>query len=561
DILGRRAEGAVDAGATRATLVIDVPDAPLWWPAGYGDQPLADLAVTLSTIDQELDRWQRRIGFRTVELNTSRDDVGTAFTISINGQPVFVKGMNWIPDDHFLTRITAGRLARRLDQALAGNVNLLRVWGGGIFESDDFYRACDERGLLVWQDFLLACAAYPEESPLWEEIEAEARENVVRLMPYPSLVLFNGGNENLWGQADWNWKERLEGRTWGARYAYELFRTIVGELDPTRPYCENSPYSPGAERESAHPNDPDHGTHHQWEVWNAIDYTAYRSEIPRFCSEFGFQAPPAWRTLIDWVHAVGGGALDAASDPKNDANFLLHQKADDGNGKLDRGLVQHIGVPDDFSDWHWATQLNQARAVRYAIDHYRRWWPRTAGAIVWQLNDCWPVTSWAAIDFEERPKPLWYAIRRAFAPRNVVFITEDGVVSAVVLNDTDRTWQGELELSRQSLNGVALAKVIVKVAVEPRTAAPIALAAELSTPEDPSAEIVVARFDALTTVHTFVEDIELALDPSPVEVRVTPTADGYAVQVTARSLARDVTLLVDRAAADPTVDEALVTLI
>jgi beta-mannosidase len=561
DILGHRAESAVDAGATRATLVIEVPDAPLWWPAGYGDQPLADLNVTLSTVGEELDRWQSRIGFRTVELNTSRDDIGTAFTMSINGQPVFAKGVNWIPDDHFLTRITAERVARRLDQALAANVNLLRIWGGGIFESDEFYRACDERGLLVWQDFLLACAAYPEESPLWEEIEAEARENVVRLMLYPSLVLFNGGNENLWGQEDWNWKERLHGRTWGARYAYELFRTIVGELDPTRPYCENSPYSPRSDSEHLHPNDPDHGTHHQWEVWNAIDYTAYRSEIPRFCSEFGFQAPPAWRTLIDWVHAVGGGALDAASDPKNDANFLLHQKADDGNGKLDRGLVPHIGVPDDFSDWHWATQLNQARAVRYAIDHYRRWWPRTAGAIVWQLNDCWPVTSWAAIDFEERPKPLWYAIRRAFAPRNVIFVTEDGIVSAVVLNDTDLTWQGELELSRQSLNGVTLAQVIVEVAVEPRTATPIALAAEFSTPEDPSAEIVVARFDALTTVHTFVEDIELALDPSPVEVKVTPTADGYAVQVTARSLAQDITLLVDRAAADATVDEALVTLI
>jgi beta-mannosidase len=560
EILGRRAESTVGASDTRATLVIDVPDAPLWWPAGYGDQPLADLNVTLSTVDQELDQWQRKIAFRTVELNTSRDDVGTAFTILINHQPVFVKGMNWIPDDHFLTRITAERVTRRLDQALAANVNLLRVWGGGVFESDDFYRACDERGLLVWQDFLLACAAYPEESPFWEEIEAEARENVVRLMPHPSLVLFNGGNENLWGEADWNWRAALHGRTWGARYAFELFPKIVAELDPTRPYCENSPYSPRLNGEAVHPNAPDHGTHHQWEVWNAIDYTAYRSEIPRFCSEFGFQAPPAWRTLIDWVHAVGGSALDTANDPKNDANFLLHQKADDGNGKLDRGLLPHIGAPDNFTDWHWATQLNQARAVTYAIDHYRRWWPRTTGAIVWQLNDCWPVTSWAAIDSEERPKPLWYAIRRAFAPRNVVFVTEDDIVSAVVLNDTDQAWHAELELSRESLTGVTLATASVNVTVEPRTATPIALAAELSTPEDASAEIVVARFDALTRVHTFVEDVELALDANPVDVAVMETDDGYAVAVTARSLACDVTLLADRAAGDATVDDALVTL-
>lgn len=560
EILGHRIEGVVDAGATSATLVVNVPDAPVWWPVGYGEQPLADLTLTLSTVDQELDRWQRRIGFRTVELDTSRDDVGTAFTISINGQPMFVKGVNWIPDDHFLTRITAERLERRLDQALVANVNLLRVWGGGIFESEDFYRACDERGLLVWQDFLLACAAYPEESPLWEEIEAEARENVVRLASHASLVLFNGGNENLWGYADWHWQERLNGRTWGARYAHELLPKIVAELDPTRPYSDNSPYSPGADVEPIHPNDPNHGTHHQWEVWNRVDYTTYRSEIPRFCSEFGFQAPPAWRTLTDWVHSVDGGPLYAARDPKNDPNFLLHQKADDGNGKLDRGLAAHIGVPDKFADWHWATQLNQARAVTYAIDHHRRWWPRTAGAIVWQLNDCWPVTSWAAIDYEERPKPLWYALRRAFAPRNVVFVTEQGSVSAVVLNDTDQAWHGQLRLGRERLNGLTLATITVEVSVQPRTSTPIALPAQIFTPEDPTAEIVVARLDALTRVHTFVEDIELSLDPNPINVEVMQTEDGYAVKVTASSFARDVTLLADQAASDATVDDALVTL-
>jgi beta-mannosidase len=200
EILGHRVESAVNAGAASVTLVVDVPDAPVWWPIGYGEQPLADLTLTLSTDDQELDRWQRRIGFRSVELDTARDEIGTAFTFSINGQPVFVKGVNWIPDDHFLTRITAERVERRLDQAIAANVNMIRIWGGGIFESDDFYRACDERGLLVWQDFLLACAAYSEESPFWGEIEAEARENVLRLMPHPSLVLFNGGNENLWAR-------------------------------------------------------------------------------------------------------------------------------------------------------------------------------------------------------------------------------------------------------------------------------------------------------------------------------------------------------------------------
>jgi beta-mannosidase len=559
-ILGHRAEAEVDAGAAAATLIVDVPDAPIWWPAGYGDQPLAELTLTLSAAGRELDRWQHRIGFRTVELDTSPDDIGAGFTISVNGRPVFAKGVNWIPDDHFLTRITPERLERRLDQAVAANVNLVRVWGGGIFESEEFYRACDERGLLVWQDFLLACAAYPEESPLWEEIEAEARENVARLAPHPSLALYNGGNENLWGHEDWNWQEQLGDRSWGARYAYELFPAIVAELDPTRPYCENSPCSPGFRFDQLHPNDPDHGSHHQWEVWNAIDYSAYRGEIPRFCSEFGFQAPPAWRTLMDWVHSAGGGRLDETGDPKNDPNFLLHQKAHDGNGKLDRGLAPHLGVPSDFADWHWATQLNQARAVVYAIDHYRRWWPRTAGAVVWQLNDCWPVTSWAAVDSEERPKPLWYALRRAFAPQHLVFATEDGTVSVVVLNDTDQPWHGELEVSRQRFNGESMATETVEVKADPRTSTPIALSPRLSTPDDPAGEIVVARLGGCDAVHTFRPDIELALDPDPLEVDVTSTADGYAVAVTARSFARDITLLADRAAADATVDDALITL-
>ncbi len=444
---------------------------------------------------------------------------------------------------------------------MGANVNLVRVWGGGIFESEDFYRACDERGLLVWQDFLLACAAYPEESPVWEEIEAEARENVVRLAPHPSLVLYNGGNENLWGHEDWNWKQRLDGRSWGARYAYELFPGIVAELDPTRPYSENSPCSPGFALDQVHPNDPNYGSHHQWEVWNRIDYRAYRSEIPRFCSEFGFQAPPTWRTLVDWVHAVEGGPLDAASDPKNDPNFLIHQKAEDGNGKLDRGLSPHLGVPTEFADWHWATQLNQARAVAYAIDHYRRWWPRTAGAVVWQLNDCWPVTSWAAIDSEERPKPVWYALRRAFAPQNLVFVTENGIISVVVLNDTDRRWQGELAVGRQRLDGRSLATATVPVNVDPRTSEPIALSPELCTPDDSTAEILVARLDTRRAVHAFVPDVEMAMDPSPLEVEVTQSEYGYAVNVTARSFARDITLLADRVAADATVDDALITLL
>lgn len=559
---GQTASTVVPAGTTTAVVALEVPDAPLWWPAGYGEQPLSTLQVQLfeTSGTAPLDSWERRIGFRNVELDTSPDEIGTAFTLKVNGKAVFVKGANWIPDDHLLTRITRSRLDRRLDQALGANLNLLRIWGGGIYETADFYAACDERGILVWQDFLLACAAYPEESPLWEEVEAEARENVVRLASHPSLVIWNGGNENVWGHEDWGWKEDLAGRTWGDRYAHELLGGIVAELDPTRPYCDNSPYSPGQKPEDVHPNDPDHGTHHQWEVWNRIDYSAYRNDTPRFCSEFGFQGPPTWRTLTDFVHSSNGGPLTGEEDPKNDPVFLIHQKADDGNGKLDRGLTPHLGVPENFEDWHWATQLNQARAIRYAIEHYRSWWPRTAGAIVWQLNDCWPVTSWAAVDSEERPKPLWHGLRLANAPRIISFGNRENQLTVSLVNDTDQPWTGPLTLRLQTFDGGVRGEYTEDVDVAARTVTTLPVTGGLSRPEDATGEVLIATLGAEQAIHTFAEDIELNLDPNPLNATAKAVPGGYEIHVQAVSLARDITLHADRVDPDATVADGLVTL-
>jgi beta-mannosidase len=559
--VSRPAEVVLAPGESSVVVHLARPDAPLWWPAGHGEQPLSDLDVTLDTVGDadaggaQLDEWHRRIGFRTVQIDMQPDEIGAPFTIRINGRPIFAKGANWIPDDHLLTRITRERIVRRIDQALGANLNLLRVWGGGIYETDDFYDVCDEKGILVWQDFLLACSAYPEEDPLWGEFEAEARENVARLTPHPSLVLWNGGNENLWGFMDWGWREDLAGATWGYRYYTELFPSIIAELDPTRPYVEGSPCSPGQPLDVLHPNDPDHGTHHQWEVWNRVDYLAYRDEIPRFCSEFGFQAPPTWATLERAVRNPDGASLS-----KTDPVFLLHQKADDGNGKLDRGLAPHLGVPADFADWHWATQLNQARAVTYAIEHYRSWWPRTAGAIVWQLNDCWPVTSWAAIDGDERPKPLWYALRHANADRALSVQRRADREDLSVVNDTSEIWHGTVRLSRQLLDGTEVAGAELRVHVGARSAATFPLPDDVRTPDDARDELLVAELDGTRTVHVWVEDLELNLDPDPLDATVTPYDDGYRVHVRARSLARDVTLLVDRLDPDARVDDALVTL-
>ncbi|SED73822.1 glycoside hydrolase family 2 protein [Ruania alba] len=549
---GPIATGEVAVTGGRAVVVLEAGDVDLWWPHGYGPQSRYDLQVTLADGDRERDSWSRKVGFRDVAVRADPDEAGTSFVIEVNGVPVFIKGANWIPDDHLLTRVTPERYARRVEQSVAANINLLRVWGGGIYEQDAFYDACDAAGVLVWQDFLLACAAYAEDEPLRGEFEAEARDNVARLMPHPSLVLWCGGNENLWFSVDQDWDARLEGGTWGYGYYHDLFAQVVAEVDPTRAYVEGSPASPGFAPWEKHPNDPDHGLKHEWAVWNQVDYSHYRDEAPRFVSEFGFQGPPTWATLTR--------ALAPQDLHKESAAFLLHQKAPDGNGKLDRGMAPHLGIPEDFTDWHWAAQLNQAHAVRYALTHYRSHWPHTAGAIVWQINDCWPVTSWAAIDGDERPKPLWYAMQAAYAPRLLTIAPrETGLVVAVV-NDSDDTWDDTLHLCRESLDGVGQATEDTPVHAPARSVTLVQIPARLATPADATGEALVATLGEERTVHLFAELKDVALDPDALTASATRVGDGYDVHITASSLALDVTVLADRLAPDARTDRALDTL-
>ena len=359
DVGGVTESVVVPAGESERRVAVQLPDVDRWWPAGHGAQPLYDVRVTLSVDDEVLDEAVRRVGFRTLRWDVEPDGAGTPFQLVVNDRPIFVKGVNWIPDDAFPSRVDRARYARRLEQAKAANLNLVRVWGGGIYESDDFYDLCDELGLLTWQDFLFACAAYPEDEALRAEVEAEARENVTRLAHHASLAMLTGNNENLWGYEDWGWKERLDGRTWGALYYYELLPAIVHELAPHVPYTPGSPFSPRGE----HPNAEAHGSTHLWEHWNSLDWQAYRAVRPRFVAEFGWQGPPAWSTL---TRAISDDPLTPESP-----GMIVHQKATDGNAKLATGLLRHYRVPDDMETWHWAMQLNQANAVSCALEWFR----------------------------------------------------------------------------------------------------------------------------------------------------------------------------------------------
>ncbi len=241
-------------------------------------------------------------------------------------------------------------------------------------------------------------------------------------------------------------------------------------------------------------------------------------------------------------------------------DFLLHQKAEDGNGKLHRGLAPHLPVPDNFEQWHWATQLNQARAVAFGIEHFRSCWPRTAGALVWQLNDCWPVTSWSAVDSDGRPKPLYYAIKHAFASRLLTVQPRDGRPTLVAVNDHDEPWTGAVLAIRQTFSGHMLATAELPLKVEPRSTARLDLTDDLLKPVDLRSEVLVATSAEARTHHLFAEDRDLAYLPAPFTATITPMAGGYRIDVTASSYVRDLAVLADKVAPDAIVDDMLVSL-
>ena len=546
DLLGQHRHEVIPAGQDSVLIEIPIERVRRWWPVGYGEQVLYDVGIELLHDGTALDSRRRRVGFRTVHWDTSADAHGTGFTLHVNDRPVLVKGVNWIPDDALVTRVTDHQYRRRLEQARDAHVNLVRVWGGGIYESEAFYDACDEMGLLTWQDFLFACAAYPEEEPVRSEVEAEAREQIVRLSGHASLVLLCGNNENLMGHDDWGWQRSLDGATWGAHYYFDLLPRLVAELAPGTPYIPGSPYHPDGGRA----NDERHGPVHLWEQWNTDDWRTYRQQAPRFVAEFGWQGPPAWSTLTDAVH-------DAPLTPES-PGMLVHQKAADGNIKLRDGLLAHLPVPREMADWHWAMQWNQAAAIRFALGHFRST-GITSGTIVWQLNDCWPVTSWSAIDSAGRCKPVWHALQQAYAPREIV-IDEDAH-TATLLNDTDQAWTGSVRLRRLAFDGTELAQAEHQARVLPRSIETFAIDDDVAEPVHPDSELIVVDFGGRRGFGWFAEPRLSALTPAAIESTVAATPDGATMTILARNLVRDLALLVDRAHPGATVDRALVTLL
>ncbi len=397
-------------------VVVEQPQ--LWWPHGYGEQPLYTVKVTAYAGDRELDSWQRRIGLRTMTIAREKDAHGESFAHEVNGVQIFAMGADYIPEDNIFPRVTPERTRKLLEQCVAANFNCVRVWGGGAYPSDEFYDACDELGLMVWQDFMFACAVYNLTPDFAENIREEVKDNVRRLRHHTSLGLWCGNNEMemFVDQGEWVLNKRQKA-DYIRMYEYLIPEVLVTE-DPDTFYWPASPSSGGGFDD---PNDPTRGDVHYWSVWHGqLPFAEYRKHQFRYLSEFGFESLPCLSTVKTFAEPEDWNLFSYVMEK--------HQRCARGSMLTMSYLQQTYLYPTDFETTLYASQLLQADAIRYGVEHFRRIRGVCMGAVYWQLNDCWPVASWASIDYTGRWKALHYYAKRFFAPV-LLSCCEEGMLS------------------------------------------------------------------------------------------------------------------------------------
>ena len=410
---------------TAAEQVVTIQNPQLWWPNGLGKQPLYRVTVRLAAGDTRT--W--RIGLRTMTVSREKDEWGEEFCHVVNGVKVFAMGADYIPEDNILARVTPERTRRLLEGCKAANFNAIRVWGGGYYPDDAFYDICDELGLLVWQDLMYACAFYDLTPDFERSIRVETHQNVARLRHHASLALICGNNEMEMFMAGAN-SALINHRTWEFVPTYphhitdyvKMFEYILPAIvKETAPQTYWWPASPSSGGNFDAPNDENRGDNHYWDVWHGEKpFTEYRKFFFRYASEFGFQSFPCLKSVEQFT----------LPDDRNIFSRVMerHQRNQAANGKILSYLSLTFRYPNSFDDLLYASQLMQAEAIRYGVEHWRRNRGRCMGAIIWQLNDIWPVASWASIDYYGRWKALHYAAKRFFAPV-MVSAEEEGELS------------------------------------------------------------------------------------------------------------------------------------
>ena len=420
----------------------------LWMPNGWGDPALYTFTATVSVDGKEVASREETIGLRSIRVVMEDDKDGKSFYFEVNGKPMFAKGSNYIPGDALLPNMTGERYARLFEDIRAANMNMVRVWGGGIYEDDRFYEEADRNGILVWQDFIFACTTYPHDPTFLKRVSEEAVYNMRRLRNHASLAMWCGNNEIYEGMRYWGWKDKYSPVVWKEMTeGYDvLFRQLLPELvaanDPGRFYMHGSPY----EANWGRPESWKIADSHNWGTWyGQKPFESLDTEIPRFMSEYGFQAFPEMKTIRMFASPED---YELESPVMN-----AHQKASIGNFLIKKTMALYYKVPEKFEDLIYAGLILQGQGMRHGIEAHRRHRPYCMGSLPWQLNDSWPVVSWSSIDYYGNWKAMHYQIRRAFAPVLVDAIKEGNNLSYYIMSDRLTDEELTLNLELMDFNG------------------------------------------------------------------------------------------------------------
>ncbi len=460
---GEVLSGSAAAAGDSTILQVTISQPQLWWPNGYGAQPLYRVEVEIHSTDAgkvaRLDRRTFQLGLRTLELRQQPDEWGRSFEFIVNGVRIFAKGSNWIPADSFPTRISDATLEGLIRSAAESHQNMLRVWGGGLYEEERFYDLCDRYGILVWQEFIFSCSLYPLDDPAFvENVHVEAVQNMRRLRHRACLALWCGNNEMEQGYMEWEWN-RADLQELLAAYDRFFHHTLPAWVEAEDPDHAYWPGSPSSNSPFINPNDQRQGDTHYWDVWHKRKpFTAYRGQLPRFMSEFGFQALPPLATVKTY----------ASQADWNMTSYIMeqHQKNASGNALIVAQMLDTFRLPKDFDALVYLSMVLQAEGIRYGVEHWRRNMQRVAGTLYWQLNDCWPVASWSSVDYFGRWKALHYAARRFFAPLLLSIEDRPPAMDLYVVSDLRTPWEGNIRWSLETLAGEILDEGGVEVEAE-----------------------------------------------------------------------------------------------
>lgn len=435
-----------------------------WWSNGLGEAYLYPFKLFLERENQSLDEYELNIGLRTIELVQDKDQVGKSFYFKLNGVPVFMKGANVIPPDSFLPRVKDSVYQKIVEDAVDANMNMLRVWGGGVYGDDAFYNECDKNGILVWQDFMFACAMYPGDDRFLQNVKQEVIDNVNRLQNHPSLALWCGNNENDEGWHNWGWQKQYNYSAQDSTKIWNDYKRLFHELIPQtldsvlpkekNIYWSSSPSIGWGRKESLLQGDS-----HYWGVWWGMEpFEIYKKKVGRFMSEYGFQGMPDLSTFRTF----------AKEDELNLNSEVVknHQKHPTGYQTIQTYMEREYKIPKKFEDYIYVSQLLQAEGMKTAIEAHRRAKPYCMGSLYWQLNDCWPVTSWSSVDYFGSWKALHYQVKRSFDEVLLSVEEEDNQYKVYVVNDALVEQQARLDLQLISFDGSILWQQTKSVSVE-----------------------------------------------------------------------------------------------